>query len=107
MVRGEGLGAVFEEELKLGLGGVVEPVVDAAFCCVVVFAEGTDGEFAVGFAWRRVFKVVVELDVFVELVEVGEGLDEGECSEGFFVYWITGDFGELWGVSLLVLFGSE
>lgn len=33
--------------------------------------------------------------MFVELVEVGEGLDEGEGAEGFFVHGITGDCGEL------------
>lgn len=36
--------------------------------------------------------------MFVELVEVGKGLDEGEGAEGFFVHRITGDFAELCGV---------
>jgi hypothetical protein len=107
LVGVESLSALFKEGFEARLGGVVEPVVDAAFRNFVVLAEGTDGEFAVGFALRRVFKVVVELDVFVELVEVGEGLDEGEGAERVFVQGVTGDGGEVCGVFMLGLVGSE
>ncbi len=80
---------------------------DAGFRDVVVVAEGADGEFAVGFVWRVGLEAEVELDVFVELVEGGEGLDEGEGTESGFVQGVTGDGGKVGGVSMLGLVGSE
>ncbi len=103
----QGGGALFDGGFEVGLGFIVEPVVDAAFGELVVFGEGTDGEFAVGFAGWVVFEAVIELHVFVELVEVGEGLDEGEGAEGVFVFLVAGDVGELGGIAGLVLDGAE
>lgn len=44
------LGPLFEDGFELGLSGVVEPVVDAAFCDAEMFTDSTDGEFTVGFS---------------------------------------------------------
>ena len=89
---------MFDGGFEFGLGEVVEPVVDAAFGDAVVLAEGGDGEFAVGFAWRLGFEAVVELNVVVELVEVGKGLNEGEGLECGFIHGVASDVGEVCGI---------